>query len=55
VQGPVERLLLENSYHMVTIDSDRRLLTERVIDFVRRIADAPAAASSIEAGRRAPA
>ncbi len=55
VQGPVERLLLENSYHMVTIDSDRRLLTEHVIDFVRRIASAPAAASSVEAGRRAPA
>ena len=50
VQGPVERLLLENSYHMVTIDSDRRLLTERAIDFVRRIADAPTAASPSEAG-----
>ena len=45
VQGPVERLMLENSYHMVTIDSDRRLLTERAIDFVRRIANAPVAAS----------
>ena len=53
VQGPVERLLLDNSYHMVTIDSDRRLLTERAIDFVGRIASAPAAASSVEAGRPA--
>ncbi len=50
VQGPVERLLLENSYHMVTIDSDRRLLTERAIDFVRRITDAPTEASPSEAG-----
>ena len=55
VQGPVERLLLENSYHMVTIDSDRRLLTERAIDFARRIADAPTAASPSEAGATAPA
>ena len=55
VQGPVERLLLENSYHMVTIDSDRRLLTARAIDFVRRIADATTPASPVEAGLRAPA
>jgi len=55
VQGPVERLFLENSYHMVTIDSDRRLLTERAIDFVRRIADAPSAARPSEAGPTAPA
>jgi carboxylesterase len=41
VQGPVEKLLLHNSYHMITIDGDRRLLTERVVDFVSRIADAP--------------
>ena len=52
VQGPVERLLLENSYHMITIDSDRRLLTQRAIDFVKRIGAAPGTASAIEdAGR----
>jgi carboxylesterase len=51
VRGPVERLMLENSYHMVTIDSDRRLLTERAIDFVRRVAGAPAEASPVEAGQ----
>ncbi len=52
VRGPVERLLLDNSYHMITIDSDRRLLTQRAIDFVRRIGAAPAAASAPEdAGR----
>jgi len=55
VQGPVERLFLENSYHMVTIDSDRRLLAERVIDFVRRIADVPTAASPSEARHTEPA
>ena len=52
VQGPVERLLLENSYHMVTIDSDRRLLTARAIDFVMRIAGAPTATGLGEAGLR---
>jgi carboxylesterase len=46
VQGPVEELRLHNSYHMITIDSDRRLLTERVIEFVSRIADPDAAASA---------
>jgi carboxylesterase len=55
VQGPVERLLLDNSYHMVTIDSDRRLLTERAIDFVGRIANSPIAASSTKAGHGASA
>lgn len=55
VQGPVERLMLDNSYHMVTIDSDRRLLTERAIDFVQRIANSPAAARSTETARAAPA
>ena len=55
VQGPVERLFLENSYHMVTIDSDRRLLTERAVDFARRIADASTATSPGEAGLTAPA
>jgi len=55
VQGPVERLMLENSYHMVTIDSDRRLLTARAIEFVRRIAGAPAVVSSAEALQEASA
>jgi len=48
VRGPVERVLLENSYHMVTIDSDRRLLTTRAIEFVQRIASEPSAATSAE-------
>jgi carboxylesterase len=52
VQGPVEQLLLHNSYHMITIDSDRRLLTDRIIEFAARIADAspPASSSSPGAG-----
>ena len=51
VQGPVEQLLLHNSYHMITIDSDRRLLTERIIEFAARIADsAPTASPSSPGG-----
>ncbi len=55
VQGPVERLLLDNSYHMITIDSDRRILTQHAIEFVRRIGGAPAAASAVEDAHRVPA
>ncbi len=55
VQGPVERLLLDNSYHMITIDSDRRILTQHAIDFVRRIGAAPAAARAVEDADRVPA
>lgn len=46
VQGPAELLLLHNSYHMITIDSDRRLLTERVIEFVSRIDGSSAKAAT---------
>lgn len=33
VSGPVEMLLLEDSYHMITIDRERRLLIDRSADF----------------------
>ena len=46
VRGPVEQLLLHNSYHMITIDSDRHLLTARLIDFASRIAGQATAQSS---------
>ncbi|HEV7779524.1 MAG TPA: alpha/beta fold hydrolase [Luteibacter sp.] len=39
VTGPVEMLLLDNSYHMITIDRERRTLIERTADFFGRIAD----------------
>jgi carboxylesterase len=38
VSGPVEMLLLENSYHMITIDNERRLLAQRSADFFAKIA-----------------
>ena len=39
VSGPVEMLLLEDSYHMITVDRERRLLTERSAEFFGNIAD----------------
>ena len=38
VRGPVEMLLLADSYHMITIDRERRMLIERTADFFGRIA-----------------
>ncbi len=37
VQGPVERVTLERSYHVATIDHDRDLIIERILDFVARV------------------
>ncbi|MEZ5259477.1 MAG: alpha/beta fold hydrolase [Ilumatobacteraceae bacterium] len=34
--GPVERVSLERSYHVATLDFDRDLVIERVLDFLRR-------------------
>jgi carboxylesterase len=38
VSGPVEMLLLEDSYHMITIDRERRTLAQRSADFFAKIA-----------------
>ncbi len=37
VQGPVDLVLLHDSYHMITIDRERRVVTERAIEFVTHI------------------
>lgn len=42
VRGPVETVLLHDSYHMVTIDRERRTVTAKAVEFVERI-DAAAA------------
>ena len=39
VSGPVELLPLADSYHMITIDRERRLLIERLAEFFTRHAD----------------
>lgn len=40
VSGPIELLPLEDSYHMITIDRERRLLIARMADFFTRHMDA---------------
>jgi carboxylesterase len=37
VRGPIEMLLLADSYHMITIDRERRMLIERTADFFGRV------------------
>lgn len=36
--GPVERLTLERSYHVATLDHDKDLVVERLLEFVARVA-----------------
>jgi carboxylesterase len=40
VRGPVERVSLDRSYHVATLDYDRELIETRVVDFVRRVTQA---------------
>lgn len=35
--GPVERVTLERSFHVATLDHDRDLINERAVDFARRV------------------
>ena len=37
VSGPTELLLMRNSYHMITIDRERRLLARRSAEFFSAI------------------
>jgi carboxylesterase len=38
VAGPVERVTLERSYHVATLDYDKDLVGERAVAFVRKVA-----------------
>jgi carboxylesterase len=38
VRGPVETVLLENSYHMVTVDQERNTVIERSTRFFNHVA-----------------
>ena len=42
VAGPVERVPLERSYHVATLDFDKDLIAERTAAFVRKVAAATA-------------
>jgi carboxylesterase len=35
--GPVERILLERSYHVATQDYDKDLIFEKSVEFARRV------------------
>jgi carboxylesterase len=37
VSGPVERVTLERSYHVATLDYDKDLVFERTVEFARRV------------------
>ena len=39
VRGPVETVLLENSYHMITVDQERDQVIERSTRFFNHIAN----------------
>ncbi|MGH9037242.1 MAG: hypothetical protein ACRD0O_15895, partial [Acidimicrobiia bacterium] len=41
VSGPVERVMLERSFHVATLDYDRDLIVERVVEFALRVTPAP--------------
>ncbi len=41
MSGPTELLLLKNSYHMITIDRERRTLIAKSAEFFDAIASAP--------------
>jgi carboxylesterase len=38
VAGPVERVSLERSFHVATLDYDKELIAERTVEFVGRLA-----------------
>ena len=39
--GPVERIALERSYHVATVDYDRDLIRKEAVTFARRVTGAP--------------
>jgi carboxylesterase len=41
VGGPVERVYLERSYHVATLDWDAPLVEERIVEFADRVLGGP--------------
>lgn len=52
VRGTVETLLLHDSFHMVTIDRERRKVIARTVEFVSAIASGAEAEAAVEEGLR---
>lgn len=51
VSGPVQTLWLEDSYHMVTIDRERRLVIQRACDFIAQTLSKSGASSELHAAQ----
>ncbi|MFG1346963.1 alpha/beta fold hydrolase [Xanthobacter autotrophicus DSM 431] len=51
--GPVDCLVLEDSYHLVTLDRQKHLVTDRVVGFVEALTTAPDPRPRVSARRRA--
>lgn len=41
VSGPVERVTLERSFHVATLDYDKELIERSAVDFARRVTSSP--------------
>jgi len=46
VGGPVERVFLEDSYHVATLDNDAPLIEDRVVAFATAVLDGPGGTSA---------
>ena len=46
VSGPVERILLEDSYHVATLDNDAPLIEARTVEFAGTVLGGPGATSA---------
>ncbi|MDB5896298.1 MAG: alpha/beta hydrolase fold protein [Rhodoferax sp.] len=55
VRGPVELVLLHDSYHMITIDRERRTVTARAVDFAAHLSDSGTDAASTPPASAPPA
>ncbi len=53
VGGPVERLTLEHSYHVATLDHDKDLIAARTVSFVRKVTERSATRARPTAGAAA--
>ncbi len=45
VSGPVERIILENSYHVATLDGDAPLIEEKIVSFATDLLGGPGTVS----------
>jgi len=52
IAGPAELVLLNDSYHMITVDRERELVVERSIDHIQRVCGTHPAPSSVPLPRQ---